>query len=248
MLKDKKRHMIYDIIISTLAVISVIFILIDSSEHLRHWQLLLNQGIWIIFIIDFVTRYLRAPDKKRFFLQNFGDLFAIIPFHGILPCCSLAKVDLVLRILNLLRIFALLRRPLKKATRFLNTNGFKYILFVTALTILTSGIMIHYAEGMSIEDGIWWAFVTASTVGYGDISPHSFYGRMIAMVLMLLGIGLIGSITSTLTSYFLQKPSKSVKDNTLEMIQEQISHFDELSEEDVDEICKILKAIKHNKK
>ncbi|MDO4305594.1 MAG: ion channel [Eubacteriales bacterium] len=248
MMKKKQRHFIYDIIISTLAVIAAILILIDASEHLNDWQLLLNRCIWIIFIVDFITRYIKASDKKRYFIQNFGDFFALIPLHGLLPCCPLPQADLVLRMLNLLRIFAFLRRPLKKATRFLNTNGFKYILFVTALTILTSGILIHYAEGMSIEDGIWWAFVTATTVGYGDISPHSFYGRMIAMVLMLLGIGLIGSITSTLTSYFLQSPSKSVKDNTLDMIQEQISHFDELSEEDIEEICRILKAIKQKKK
>jgi voltage-gated potassium channel len=156
-------------------------------------------------------------------------------------------VNQILRLLNLLRIFAFLRRPLKKTTRFMNTNGFKYVLFITALTILTGGVLIHYVEGMSVADGIWWAFVTASTVGYGDISPRSFYGRMIAMVLMLVGIGLIGSITSTLTSYFLQRPQKTIRDDTLEMIQQRLSHFDELSEEEIDEIYELLKALKHKK-
>lgn len=247
MRKTAKRHLLYDIIISTLAVAAVILLLIDYSEHLNTWQSILNRGIWLIFIADYITRFVKAPDKKKFFLHNIWDLAALLPFHGIFPCCPVLRIDALLRLLNLCRILAFLCRPLKKATRFLNTNGFKYMVFITTLTILAGGVLIHFAENMSLEDGIWWAFVTATTVGYGDISPHSFYGRIIAMILMLVGIGLLGSITSTLTSYFMQSPSKTVRDKTLEMIQEQLAHFDELTDKDIDEIYRLLKAMKQKK-
>ncbi|MDO5337260.1 MAG: ion channel [Eubacteriales bacterium] len=247
MLKITKRHLLYDIISGASAVTAVILILIDYSEHLSPWQLALNRGIWLIFILDYVTRLIKAPYKERFFVHNIWDLAALLPFHGIFPCCPVKGIDSLLRLLNLGRILAFLCRPLKKAARFLNTNGFKYMIFITTLTILAGGVMIHFAENMSFEDGIWWAFVTATTVGYGDISPHSFYGRIIAMVLMLVGIGLLGSITSTLTSYFMQSPSKTVRDKTLEMIQEQLTHFDELTDSDIDEIYTLLKAMKHKR-
>ena len=110
--------------------------------------------------------------------------------------------------------------------------------------ILTGGILIHFAEGMSYGDGIWWAFVTATTVGYGDISPSTFYGRLIAMALMLVGIGLIGTVTSTLTSYFLNTQRKNTKNQTIEMIKNQLDHFEQLSDEDVEIICNILKSLK----
>ena len=123
--------------------------------------------------------------------------------------------------------------------------------FLTILLVIAGGVLIHYAEGMTLSDGIWWAFVTATTVGYGDISPNSLYGRLIAMVLMLLGIGLIGSVTSTLTSYFLgEKENKQndVESQALQMIKNQLDHFDDLSEDDINNICKILKALRKRRK
>ncbi len=111
--------------------------------------------------------------------------------------------------------------------------------------ILAGGILIHFAEGMSYGDGIWWAFVTATTVGYGDISPTTFYGRLIAMALMLVGIGLIGTVTSTLTSYFLNTQRKNTENQTIEMIKNQLDHFEQLSNEDIEIIYKLLKGLKN---
>ena len=106
--------------------------------------------------------------------------------------------------------------------------------------------MIHFAEGMSISDGIWWSFVTATTVGYGDISPATPFGRSIAAILMLVGIGLIGSLTSTITALFFHrnesKPS-STKDELIHTIHTQLDNFDNLSDQDIDTICTTLKLL-----
>ena len=112
------------------------------------------------------------------------------------------------------------------------------------MTIITGGVLIHYAEGMDFGDGIWWAFVTATTVGYGDISPSTLYGRLIAMVLMLVGIGLIGSLTSTLTSFFMNRQHKKPADAVIETVKAQLDRFDELSDDDIEQLCKVLKALR----
>lgn len=247
---NTKRHTYYDVVISSLAVVSVILIIIDYSDGLWGWKLWLNRGLWIVFIADFVTRYQRAPKKAEFIQRNFYDLLAVIPFHGIFMPAPVIELDRLLRVLNLLRLIGFLARPLRKANKFFDTNGFKYVLLATVILIFSGGFLIQYAEGMTLSDGIWWAFVTATTVGYGDISPNTFYGRMIAMLLMLVGIGLLGSVTSTLTSYFMNNSSKrdkktnSVKSQTLSVILEELEHFDELSNDDVDEICRLLKTMK----
>lgn len=251
---NKKQHRIYDIVISSLAILAAVLVLIDLSEGLNEWQSRLDQGILILFLADYLIRLWIAPDKWKFVRTNVCDLIAILPFHTVFRLFKAASLSRtghlakLIRLAKLPRMFAFLYRPLKKAHRFLNTNGFKYVVFVTTILIFLGGVLIHFAEGMSYGDGIWWAFVTTTTVGYGDISPTTLYGRIIAMVLMLMGIGLIGTVTSTLTSYFLNMGTKNVKDQTLEQIKERLTDFDQLSEEDVDDICRILKALKKDVK
>jgi len=239
-----RQHKYYDIIISALAVAAVALIIVDYSEGLTGWKLWLNRGIYAVFVTDFVTRLMVARKKRHFIRMNIFDLIALIPFHGIFIFSVTELADQVLRAMSLAKALAFLIRPLKKASRFFETNGFKYVLIATFIMILGGGFLIQYAEGMSFPDGVWWAFVTAATVGYGDISPNTFYGRVIAMILMLVGIGLLGSVTSTLTSFFMEKRRRSVKDSTLAMIEDQLDHFSDLTEQDVEEICAVLKALK----
>ncbi len=229
---------------SILALVAVLLVLVDLSEGLNTWQRQLDWVILTIFSIDYVIRFIFAPKKSTFVKSNICDLIAIIPFYTVFRMFKIAALARFSIYAKLPRAFAFLYRPLRKAQRFFNTNGFKYVVFITTVMIAVGGVLIHFAEGMSYSDGIWWAFVTTTTVGYGDISPTTFYGRVIAMVLMLLGIGLLGTITSTLTSYFLKTGHGSVRNDTLESIKTQLDHFDELSTQDVKDICNILNALK----
>lgn len=240
---DKVWHLIYDIVMSTLAVVEAVLILVDCTQGLGGFVKWLYIGIYLLFVADLAVRIGRAEDNRKFFKQNFWDIVAVLPLHGVLPLWG-GKLDTVMSVINLVRIIAFLSRPLRKAQRFYNTNGFKYVVFATFMTIITGGVLIHYAEGMDFDDGIWWAFVTATTVGYGDISPNTFYGRMIAMVLMLVGIGLIGSLTSTLTSFFMTRQSKKSSEAVLNTVKKELDRFDELSGSDVDRLCEVLKALK----
>lgn len=241
---NKTQHKIYDVVMSVLAIAAVLLVLIDLSQGLNGWQKRLDQIILFIFTVDYVVRFVLAPKKAAFMKANICDLIAIIPFYTVFRMFKIAALARFGIYAKLPRAFAFLYRPLRKAQRFFNTNGFKYVVFITTIMIAVGGILIHFAEGMSYSDGIWWAFVTTTTVGYGDISPTTFYGRIIAMVLMLLGIGLLGTITSTLTSYFLKTGTGSVRNDALESIRTQLDHFDELSEQDVEDICRILLALK----
>ncbi|CDX64447.1 Putative uncharacterized protein [Leuconostoc citreum] len=69
-------------------------------------------------------------------------------------------------------------------------------------------------------DSLWWAIATTTTVGYGDISPHTEVGRFVAIVLMIVGIGLIGSVTSTVTAYFVEEKKDETKSNVENELQE----------------------------
>lgn len=241
---SKRQHFIYDIIISSLAVFAVALIIIDLSEGLKGWEIRADQVILAVFVVDYLVRLHAAADKGRFVRSNICDLIAILPFHTVFRAFKIVRSASLLKLFKLPRLFAFLYRPLRKAKAFFNTNGFKYVVFVTVLLIGLGGILIHFAEGMSLGDGIWWAFVTATTVGYGDISPHTLYGRIIAMFLMIVGIGLLGTVTSTITSYFLRANRKTVRSAALDLVRERLDDFESLSAEDVEEICGILKGLK----
>ncbi|MBR1751341.1 MAG: two pore domain potassium channel family protein [Ruminococcus sp.] len=241
--KQEMIHKSYDIIMSVLAIAISVLILLDATEGLGSAARIVFLVFYALFFADVVTRFSRAKNKKKFFKRNYFDLLALVPIHGIIPMHT-GTLSNVLRVIGLLRIVAFLARPLRKVRSFFNTNGFKYVVFATVMTIITGGVLIHYAEGMGYGDGIWWAFVTATTVGYGDISPGTTYGRLIAMVLMLVGIGLIGSLTSTLTSFFLSRQKRSASRAVINTVKEELDRFDDLTPEEVDKLCSVLKSLK----
>lgn len=236
-------HKIYDAVFGALAAAAAVLVVIDSSVRFNRFEQAAFLVIYLIFLADLVIRLAKAPDKKRFLSHNIWDVIALVPIHGIFPPAE-GRLDIALSIIGLVRAVAFLSRPLRKLRAFYNTNGFKYVVFAAMMTVVSGGVLIHYAEGMDIDDGIWWAFVTATTVGYGDISPKTIYGRLIASVLMLVGIGLIGSLTSTLTSFFMERRKRSSRDSLLASVKSSLDRFDELTEEEVDELCSVLKAMK----
>lgn len=246
---NSKKKILYEILISILAIISVILAIMDISKGLTHTLYIADQVIYVIFLLDYFTRLFISKRKIHFIKSNLFDLVAILPFSSFLRIFRIAKIGRIFRLTKLAKLTKLSRligvslRLTTKLKRFLNTNGFKYVLILSGLMVLIGGISIHYAEGLTIPDGLWWAFVTATTVGYGDISPETPIGRLIAGILMLVGIGLIGSLTSTITSFFLDNEKKSsFKDDMIDNIHKRIDDIDNMTIEDLDEIYDVLKS------
>ncbi|KRN95054.1 hypothetical protein IV55_GL000334 [Furfurilactobacillus siliginis] len=93
----------------------------------------------------------------------------------------------------------------EKLKGFLRTNGFMYLLYASITILITISAIYSTVEGISLGNAFWWAITTATTVGYGDIAPHTALGKVLAVILMLVGVGFVGMLTSTLTAYFTNK-------------------------------------------
>ena len=132
-----------------------------------------------------------------------------------------------------------------KVRRFLNTNGFKYVLMLSGASVLAGTFGMMYFEEMTFQDALWWSFVTATTVGYGDLSPATNAGRIIASMLMLVGIGLIGSLTSSITSFFLhtEEPKKFSSDK-VEMV---LTMYESLSDDEKEAVKQELQEPTKNR-
>jgi voltage-gated potassium channel len=203
------REKIYNAIIFVLCILAVLLAVVDFTDGLNPVLTCVDDIIYVIFVGDYIVRFVFAEKKKAFVKENVFDLIAIIPFGPLCRAFRLMKFARVFRFAKLFRVASHSARFLSRSKAFLNTNGFKYILCLTASSIFIATFAMMYFENMSFRDALWWSFVTATTVGYGDLSPATNIGRAIASLLMVVGIGLIGALTSSITSFFLHRDEQT---------------------------------------
>ncbi|MFT9412287.1 ion channel [Liquorilactobacillus hordei] len=143
--------------------------------------------------------------KNYFFKNNIFDLLAIIPVNSVFSFFRIARLVRIARlakIFRLVRLLGLTGKLQKNAQKFLKTNGLIYLMLICLAILCISSVMYSLAENVSLSESFWWAIATATTVGYGDISPHTAIGKFAAILLMFVGIGFIGMLTSSITAYF----------------------------------------------
>lgn len=227
----KTLNKFYDTSVIALALVSVGLAIADLAYGLSPIWAIIDTIIYWIFFFDYFGRFFFSKDKKDFVKGNIPDLIAIIPFNSAFRAfrsLRLLKISKLSKLSKLARIGSVSARGMKKAKTFLNTNGLKYVLAVSVVCVLAGAVGICFAEDMPFTDALWWSFVTATTVGYGDLSPATNFGRIIAALLMLVGIGLIGSLTSTITSFFLKEDApKTASTDKVDMV---LTMYESLSE------------------
>ncbi|WP_132281273.1 potassium channel family protein [Natranaerovirga hydrolytica] len=180
--------------------------------------------------------------------KNIPDLIAIIPFSSVF---RLARLTRLARIIRLSKVSRVLRTTIwlskfkDKIVSFLKTNGLIYMIMLTITINCIGALLIYKLEDMTIVDSFWWSFVTTTTVGYGDISPNTIGGKVLAAILMLVGIGFIGMLTGTIATYFLKDVSetKTYQEEIIKDIQQKLDDFEDLSNDDIDSICMVLKTL-----
>lgn len=239
--KYKKLILIYEITMAILSLAVVGMLIVEYSTQVYEYEFrVFDTFILIIFALDYFIRLYIAEDKAKFIKSNIIDLIAIIPFNSIFQAARLTKLLKVLRILVFLVKFR------KYIDKFIKTNNFHYVLWLTLITIFLGALGMHFIEQKTFADSLWWSFVTATTVGYGDISPTTPIARVIAVILMITGISFIGMLTGTIATYFIKKPMEdhSYKHEAIQTIRTKLHDFDKLSIEDVKSICIVLKALK----
>lgn len=218
--KDKDgelKNASYELFIAALSILSIfnlvlIFLLPPYATNVIGILNIMNAIFSMIFITDFSYRIYVAPDRKQYFFREFGwaDLLASLPF---------AQLK-ILRVFRLLRVYRISKKygAKKLIKEFLNNRGGSALLTIFLLIILLlefAGIAILGVEKnaptaniKTPSDAIWWIIVTVTTVGYGDRFPVTNLGRMIGVLVMAVGIGLVGTLTGFLANAFLA-PKKS---------------------------------------
>lgn len=233
-MKFSKLKYSYNIVMAILAIVSIILIVMDYAKEInitKYPYSYIDNGILIIFAVDYFSRLFLAKDKKKFFRNNIFDLLSIIPASGVFAVFRINRVGRLFRVFKLLRVFRLVGL-VGRLESFLKINGLIYYLYISLAVLIVTASLLSVSEKVSFETAIWWSITTATTVGYGDVSPATGVGKIAAVVDMLVGIGLIGMLTSSITGFF-TKPS----DDELKQVKEQNIRL----EKKLNEIEKLLK-------
>lgn len=238
---------LYNIIVTLAALTTVAFVVLDFCGKISLTQqpyYIIDTLILLFFTADYAVRFFCSDDRKKFFKSNVFDLIAIIPFNAIFQAFRifrvfrLAKLTRLAKFSRVVRAVAFLEVVKRKINGILHTNGLIYILYINAALVIISSVIISYTESMSFGDALWWSIVTCTTVGYGDISPSTTVGRVVAVILMLFGIGLIGMLTGAITTFFTQRDKQPADENDINEL------FGSLSEAEKKKVIEIIKIMK----
>lgn len=221
----------FDIILFFLIIASVILVMLESVKEIdleyHNTLFILEWIITIFFTIEYIARVvsIKKPFKYIFSFYGVIDFISTIPLY-LSYIFAGSQVFLAVRALRLLRVFRILKlvqfmgeaSQLSKAIKASRAKIAVFIYVVLILSIIMGTIMYlvesDEAGFTSIPRSIYWAIVTLTTVGYGDIAPQTSLGQLIATMVMILGYGIIAVPTGIVTAEFTRQGKDKVHVNT----------------------------------
>jgi voltage-gated potassium channel len=204
----------YELFIAAVSVLSVLNLILIYFPRIDpdavNVVYTINAVLTMFFIYDFSLRFTTAPDRKNYFFRNYGwaDLLAIIPLFRIFRLFRIYKAYRIIHKVGIKYVFTYLSQ--NRAASAL------YILILMVILIIEFGsIFVLQAEAHSPDanittagDAIWWAYVTITTVGYGDQFPVTPGGRIIGILVMTTGVAVFATFAGLISSKLLAPPAK----------------------------------------
>jgi voltage-gated potassium channel len=166
--------------------------------------------LWGFFIVETSVLSFLVNDTRRYLRHNWLNL--IIITTGIPMLLGWPSHLGALRLLRVIIVFALLMHIGGRIKKMLSRNELAATCLASLIVIVMAGILMSALEpGINGPlDGIWWAWVTITTVGYGDIVPETYAGRAFASIIIFLGLGLFAALTASFTSFFLSQREEQI--------------------------------------
>lgn len=214
---DTPAGKLFDVVLIVAIVASVVAVLLETVPSIRiQYPRLLYAIEWaftLLFTVEYAFRWYCAKDARRYATSFYGivDLLAILPTYVSLLFPG-AQYFLVVRLLRTLRVFRVLKlaeyleeaNTLAKALRASRRKISVFLLAVVSLIVILGSLM-YLVEGpangfTSIPTSMYWAVVTLTTVGYGDISPQTTFGRFLSALVMIIGYAIIAVPTGIVTA------------------------------------------------
>ena len=205
-------HLLVILLSVYVLVVLVVDTLVKLPTETARLLTFIDDIICVFFLFEFCLRFYQARSKWGFMKWGWIDLISSIPA---LPFLRAGRALRLIRLLRIMRAFRSTKHLIRYVFESRVKGTFTVVSMIAVLMILVSSIAILQVEDQpnsnikSAEDALWWSYVTITTVGYGDKYPVTTEGRLIAAVLMTVGVGLFGTFTGFLASWFVAERKKS---------------------------------------
>ena len=205
----------------------------DLPTRLYYNLIVFDTCLCIVLLIDFGYRLYNAKNKKKFFKRNFTELIAGIPFDLLMfSFIVFPEVLIVLTVFKFIRILILFAQLFEVINMFLRDTYLDEILGIFLMIIIsfTLGLYLFDPGMTSLFDSLWFVVSTLTTVGYGDVLPNTTIGKVISLILLIVGVLSFSAITAAMASYFNKKLLNEGADELKEINDKLDSNEQELKE------------------
>lgn len=194
----------YLVLVAAALVVPALLLETSKQSDIKAIAIGLDWAIWLAFVAELVVLLRAADDRVGWLRKHPLDVLLVVLTPPFLP----GPVQAI-RAMRLLRLVRLVR-VIQLASRLLTVTGLRFAAGLTGVLILVGGTAfaeVEKGQHLSAWDGVWWATTTVTTVGYGDISPHTDGGRVIAIGLMVCGVGFVAMLTAAFAQRFVRQSS-----------------------------------------
>lgn len=198
------------VLIALFIVFAQVLMLYSGVLEESNW---VTNAVWFVFFLELIVNLYLVKDKLRYLKENWLNVAIVcIAFPGIEWGNDWAMVVRSLRLVLFIRFFT---GTFKDILAVLNRNRFGQVLVAFAFIILGAGALFAYIEDASVWDGVWYALVTITTVGYGDVVPTSEAGRIFGMVLILFGVVFFSLVTANISAFLIGTEQRKLEKDIL---------------------------------
>ena len=192
--------------VAILSIVNLFLAWFATSDEISHIIVIVDSILILIFGVDFLRRWRIADDGMRYVTKGWGwlDLVSIIP---------MLRIARLLRIVRVSRVLQRMGGPSAAMQAFFAsraTGGLLLVLLIALLVFEFGAIAVLYAEKdapgatiLTARDAVWYIIVTMSTVGYGDLTPVTDMGRFFGSIIIVVGVGVFGTLTGFLANIFM---------------------------------------------
>jgi len=233
----ESHEVAWEIFMVVLAVVFVVLAFLPRRDVLTFTEAVIS----IVFVSEFTVRIVAARSRRHYLLHHWMDLVALLPALPGYHNATVARMARLLRLLMILRLLGAMDRMTNHIRGVTAQPGLTYLIaMITVMVLAIAGIDYFVERGQyeglnSYSKAVYWALVTVTTTGYGDIAPQTPLGRAMATLLMIGGLILWSLLTASIINYTseLSRARHRPQNNAVEELKGKLDRLDSMSRDEL---------------